>query len=61
MKHADKYESQIIRTGERNNIEEDIIAEAVEMYGKAVSIGLPPKSWMNRVTNMMLLTKQEID
>ena len=61
MKHPDKYERQIIMTGERNNIEEDVIAEAVEWFDTATRQGLPRKSWMNRVTNMMLETKQEID
>ena len=58
---TEKYENQIIATGEKNNIDEDIIIEAVEWFGTAIRFEQPPKSSMNRIINMMLETKQEID
>ena len=61
MKYANKYESQIIATGQKNNIAEDIIIQAIDWFDRLIMANKPPKSSMNYVINKMLETKYPLD
>ena len=50
---TEKYELQIIRDGELNNLPEDIISQAVEMFDKAVRRGCPVQESMLDIVDMM--------
>ena len=55
-------ERQITWEGEKNDIDEDVICQAVEMFDKGVRRSvLPLPVVMQSVIEMMLETKQEID